>query len=223
MMKNQTSRVRICLVLTGFGLAGAAIGCGETNNPLRPSGFEGATVEATAAISPESTADSAFDGGPELAAVRQATAQFHDISAAYAAGYTTENEPCVASPAGVMGVHAPNFSLIGDQAVDAMRPELLLYEPQRDGRFKLVGVEYFQVVLLRNRQTQAVEPRFDAAPWDPGQYEVVNPAPQLFGQTFHLDPPPVPTVPWHWSLHAWIWAHNPSGIFADWNPSLRCG
>jgi hypothetical protein len=224
MMKNQVWRLRIYSVLTGLGLAVTVIGCGETSNPVRPTGLpDAASAGAAGATSSESAASAAFDVGPELAAVRQATARFHDVSAAYGAGYTTENEPCVASPAGVMGVHAPNFSLIGDQAIDPARPELLLYEPQRGGTFKLVGVEYFQVVLLRNRHTQAVAPRFDSTPWDPAEYEVVNPAPQLFGETFRLDPPPVPTVPWHWSLHAWIWAHNPSGIFADWNPSLRCG
>lgn len=23
-------------------------------------------------------------------------------------------------------------------------------------------------------------------------------------------------------LHAWIWKHNPSGTFAEWNPNVRC-
>lgn len=230
-MENQASRVRICIVLTALGLAGAAVGCGETNNPVRPTALPGTgTVAATgatraseyAATSTFSAATSTFDVGPELAAVRRATAQFHDISAAYAAGYTTENEPCVASPDGVMGVHAPNLSLILDPELDPLRPELLLFEPKRNGGFKLVGVEYFQAVLLRNLQTQEIAPRFESAPWDSDEYEVVNPRPQLFGQAFHLAPPPVPTVPWHWALHVWIWAHNPSGMFADWNPSLRC-
>jgi len=218
-MKTHASRVRTCFVLTGLGLACAAAGCSDINNPARPTAAPG----ATAAVAPsDSLVTAGFDVGPELAQVRRATAQFHDISAAYAVGYTTEHEPCVSSPAGVMGVHAPNFALLGDQAIDPLRPELLLYEPTREGGFKLAGVEYFQVVLLRNRETQAVGPRFDSTPWDPAQFEVVNAAPQLFGESFHLAPPPVPTVPWHWSLHAWIWTPNPAGIFSDWNPSLRC-
>ena len=224
-MKKHALRVRSWGVLAILGLAGLAAGC-DASNPVRPSPLGSRATEATASTSAtsssESVSDVAFPVGPELASVRQATAAFHDISAAYRAGYTTENEPCVASPDGVMGVHAPNFAFIGNQSIDPTRPELLLYEPKANGGYRLVGVEYFQVTLLRNRQTQEVGPRFDVAPWDPAAYEVVNQAPNLFGQTFHLDPPPVPTVPWHWSLHVWIWAHNPRGMFADWNPSLRC-
>jgi len=25
-----------------------------------------------------------------------------------------------------------------------------------------------------------------------------------------------------WYLHAWVWTDNPSGLFADWNPKVRC-
>jgi hypothetical protein len=220
-MQNQISRVRICLVLTSFGLVAAAVGCGETNNPVRPTALSGTgAVEAIATSrGSESTTDAV---GPDLAAVRRATAQFHDISAAYAAGYTTENEPCVASPDGVMGVHAPNLSLIGDPALDPTRPELLLYVPKPNGKYTLVGVEYFQVVLVRNRLTNEVGPWFSPDPW-PAQYEVLTPTPKLFGQTFQGPMPGhTPTMPWHWDLHAWIWAHNPSGMFAEWNPSLSC-
>jgi hypothetical protein len=161
--------------------------------------------------------------GPELAAVRQATASFHDVSVAYAAGYTTENEPCVSSPAGAMGIHAPNFALLGDPALDAARPELLLYAPTPDGGLKLVGVEYFRAVLLRNIATGEIGPRFESQKWDPAKYELLTPQPELLGEGFELSPPPAPGVPWHWSLHVWIWAHNPSGMFAEWNPSISCG
>jgi hypothetical protein len=220
-MHNQISRVRICLLMTTFGLAGAAVGCGETNNPVRPTALSGTGAVETITTS-RGLESSTNDVGPDLAAVRRATAQFHDISAAYAAGYTTENEPCVASPDGVMGVHAPNLSLIGDPALDPTRPELLLYLPKPNGKYKLVGVEYFQVVLVRNRLTNEVGPWFSPDPW-PAGYEVVTPTPALFGQTFQGPMPGhTPTMPWHWDLHAWIWAHNPSGMFAEWNPSLRC-
>jgi hypothetical protein len=26
----------------------------------------------------------------------------------------------------------------------------------------------------------------------------------------------------HYVVHAWIWRHNPSGMFADWNPNVKC-
>ena len=52
----------------------------------------------------------------------------------------------------------------------------------------------------------------------------LRPHRQLFGQTFDGPMPGhIPTMPWHWDLHVWVWAHNPSGMFAEWNPSLQCG
>lgn len=231
-MQTQSLRVSVCLALAALGLAAGAVGCSESNNPTRPSVLPSvgavavtpSSVSSGVAGSPAlvSPADAIFAVGPELAAVRRATAQFHDISTAYAAGYTTENEPCVASPDGVMGIHAPNFALIGDQALDSARPELLLYAPKPGGEYRLVGVEYFQFVLLRNPATNTIAPWVGQTPW-PANYEVVTPTPALFGQTFQGPMPGhTPTMPWHWDLHVWIWAHNPSGMFAEWNPSLRC-
>jgi hypothetical protein len=37
----------------------------------------------------------------------------------------------------------------------------------------------------------------------------------LFGQTFT----PTPAGP---ALHVWLWKHNPSGMFADFNPNVTC-
>lgn len=146
-------------------------------------------------------------------------------AAALAAGYRTDipNEPCVQSPLGVMGIHAPNFELMADQGIDATRPELLLYLPTSDGGRRLVGVEYMRFVLVRNPATGEVGPWISPNPWPP-DYEVVNERPRLFGQPFDGPMPGhTPTMPWHWDFHAWIWAPNPSGMFAQFNPALSCG
>jgi hypothetical protein len=50
-----------------------------------------------------------------------------------------------------------------------------------------------------------------------------NPAPSVLGQTF--DGPMAghnPSMPWHYDLHVWLWAHNPAGLFAQFNPALSC-
>jgi hypothetical protein len=48
--------------------------------------------------------------------------------------------------------------------------------------------------------------------------------PQLFGRTFDGPMPGhSPEMPWHWDLRVWVWAYNPSGTFAQWNPALKCG
>lgn len=218
-MTSRSSRIAGSALLV-IGLAGTALGCSEAN-PVRPMPVQTDGAAMTPSTWPPSGI--AFPVEPELAELRRATAVYHDISRAFAAGYSIENEPCVSSPAGAMGIHAPNPSLLQEFAVDPARPEVLLYEPMSNGRYRLVGVEFFQVALLqRVGANEDPAPRFDSTPWDPTEYEIVNPAPQLFGQTFHLSPPPAPGVPWHYALHVWVWAHNPSGMFADWNPRVHC-
>jgi hypothetical protein len=39
--------------------------------------------------------------------------------------------------------------------------------------------------------------------------------PRLFGQDFHHN-----NALSLWALHAWIWRHNPLGMFADYNPRV---
>lgn len=236
-MLNTRSRVPLSCVLAILGLTGVATGCGDTASLVRPSSLSGASgVESLVAqplgegetgVATGSQANTAFPVGAELAEVRQATVRFHDISAAYAAGYTTEFEPCVEIPGGpVMGVHARNEALMGDQTVDPLRPELLLYEPTPNGGFRLVGVEYFQIVLVHDGNPSTND---SPTPWfgeqAPPPDRIVGPTPQLFGQRFdgpmegHI---PDGSMPWHWDLHAWIWQANPHGIFAPFNPTIRC-
>lgn len=155
--------------------------------------------------------------------VRRDTRAFHTVSNALAAGYVLPSPAvCVSSPAGAMGIHWPNPRLIGDIFVAAEHPEVLLYLPNREGGYELVGVEYFAPVLVRNISTGVVAPWFSKESWGAG-YQIVNAAPILFGQTFQG---PMaghdPGMPWHYDLHAWIWKNNPSGMFAQFNPSISC-
>jgi hypothetical protein len=96
--------------------------------------------------------------------VRQATERFHNVEEATAAGYM-DVQNCVSGPEeGAMGVHFANAELIGDGALDAARPELLVYEP-KNGQLRLVAVEYIVFAEV----------------WDAN-----NPAPPaLLGQLFH--------------------------------------
>ena len=65
-------------------------------------------------------------------------------TAATAEGYALSGG-CVTGPErGAMGVHFVNASLVGDGALDATRPEALVYEP-REGRLELVAVEYLVI------------------------------------------------------------------------------
>lgn len=139
----------------------------------------------------------------QIGRVRRATAAFLDVAAAEANGYAQFLE-CVSEPGeGAMGIHYVHGELVGDTLLDPLRPEALMYEPQADGRLRLVGVEYIV---------------FQAA-WDT---EHAAP-PQLMGQTFTLVPEPNRYgVPAFYELHLWAWRHNPSGAFYDWNPRVAC-
>lgn len=132
----------------------------------------------------------------DLRTLRRVTAPFSDFALGQAAGYSTEITPCMSDPAlGGMGFHYGNVGLI-DGAVQVDQPELLLYEPQANGRFKFVAVEYIIPYTFVPR---------DAAP------------PVLFGQQFaQVDAFQL------WGLHVWIAKSNPSGLYAAWNPTVSC-
>ena len=135
--------------------------------------------------------------GDALARLRSVTARFHDVAVAEADGYSVPLTGCVTDPTlGGMGFHVGKASAI-DGTVDPLEPEVLLYEPQANGQRRLVAVEF-------------VVP-YEFQPRD-------GPAPRLFGREF------VRTDAFElWALHAWIWRNNPSGMFADFNPTVSCG
>lgn len=132
----------------------------------------------------------------DLATLRDATNAFHDLAVAQAAGYPTTTPACVAdSTLGGMGRHYFDRKIY-DDSVDISHPEMLIYAPTPDGKQKLVGVEY--VIPFRLRPPTATPPR-------------------LFGQNFK------PHAQYqYWYLHVWAWEKNSAGLFADWNPAVKC-
>jgi hypothetical protein len=84
-----------------------------------------AVLAATSASSAAPAAEISFD---QLAQVQLATAKYRNVSRALADGYAPLS-PCVASPAGTMGVHYGKPSLLANPAVNILTPELLLYVP----------------------------------------------------------------------------------------------
>lgn len=140
-----------------------------------------------------------IDTSPLVQKVRQATARFRDIDVARAEGYVVQ-VPCASGPGGgAMGVHLVNPDLLSKE-LDIETPEALMYEPQPNGQLKLVGVEYLTL----------------AADW-------VDEVPMLEGHLPHYAGAPNRYgLPAFYELHVWAWRHNPSGVFADWNPRVTC-
>jgi hypothetical protein len=185
--------------LVAFALA--ACGGGEPSAPATTLGHDHLAAHAR---NPEPSPEL----NRQLAELRRATARFHDIDAARDAGYTVLFDPdgdgpgsaCLSHPTeGAMGEHFVHPDLLFDGgALDIARPEALIYEPLRNGKYRLVAVEY-------------VVP-FSDAPY-PG------PAPMLLGEDFMPNDNPGFQL---WALHVWVWQPNPSGLFAPWNPRVSC-
>lgn len=178
-----------------------------TTTRRHPRGIRLAVAGALLALS--ATPIIAMAAQDELAPIRQATARFHSVEAAEAAGYELGYingagariiTACVAHPtAGAMGYHYFNKQLIDDLVVDVLRPEGLVYAPGPDGTLQLAAVEY-------------VVPGANSNP--PG----VTAPPSVLGMDMRIL---VPAVGFY-THHVWVWRHNPAGIFADWNPEVTC-
>lgn len=131
----------------------------------------------------------------ELLDLRRSLVKYHSFERAMRAGFDTKLTECmVMPPQGGMGFHYGNAAII-DSIPDPKAPEVLLYQPKKGGKLVLVGVEFIVPFTAWTKP-------------DP---------PVLYGQvmrpnyTFGL-----------WTLHIWLFKHNPEGLFADWNPKVRC-
>jgi hypothetical protein len=160
---------------------------GSTGDPLAPD-----EVHIISASSP--------GGAPvlasQLAPLRALTAKFHVFEAAVAAGYSVQATDCRDNqPVGAMGYHFLNPAFVDDEA-NALEPELVIYEPQKNGKLRFVGLEYII--------PYAILPE-------------TAPPPVLFGEEFLQN-----AGDQLWMMHVWLGRHNPDGMLATWNPKVSC-
>ena len=143
------------------------------------------------------------DASPLVAVVRAATERYKDVAVAEAEGYTLQFG-CVSGPdAGAMGMHFVNGPLVADGELDPARPEIVIYEPQPNGRLKLIGADFLVLADAWNAT--------HAAP------------PELMGQLFHLfESPNRFGLPAFYTLHVWAWKENPTGTFVNWHTNVSC-
>ena len=132
----------------------------------------------------------------QLSQLRRLMAPFQDFESAQAAGWSMTLTECLENPGGgPKGHHFGNGAFIDAQSV-LLEPQLLVYEPQKNGRFRLVAVEY---VVPFSRLSANADP------------------PVLLGQRFHQN-----LVFGVWALSVRIGRHDPGGTFEDRTPNVSC-
>ncbi len=132
----------------------------------------------------------------DVETLRAATNKYHELAAAEAAGYPTTMPKCIAdSTMGGMGYHLIDRKSIDDKQ-EIEHPEMLIYATDGEAKPELVAVEY--IVPYR------VHPATEKPP-------------RLFGQEYKRYDQYS-----YWGLHVWAWRRNAAGLFADWNPGIRC-
>jgi hypothetical protein len=130
----------------------------------------------------------------DLLTLKNLTEPYKSFDAGKAAGYDAPfMNACFASDSGAMGIHYQNTAIDLTATPKVTSPPFLMYEPQQDGSMKLVGVEYVKAA-----------PQTDTAP-------------VLFDQHFTYN-----AGLGVWALHVWAWQDNPSGLYANWNPTVTC-
>lgn len=163
-----------------------------------------AALAVVAALGTAVASASDADEGRNLTDVRAATAPLANLDVAMAAGYG-KVKGCAQNPGvGAMGQHYVKGDLVGNPALDPLRPEALVFEPRGDGSYRLVAVEY---LVLKSD-------------WEAANGNTV---PRLYDKAFTLiTAPNAYELPDFYELHLWLWKMNPKGLFADWNPRVSC-
>lgn len=163
----------------------------------------GADPEPTPEPTPEQLINAQIEGyaSAEWKQVRTSLERFRNVDVAIAEGYIN-TEFCEANVEGhAMGIHFVKPPLLEDPKIDPSQPEMLLYVPKQGGGYTLVGVEYYQAYA-----DQATPPTVLGRQMD---------GPMLG----HL---PGNQGPVHYDLHVWLYEHNVSGLFSQFNPKARC-
>jgi hypothetical protein len=141
----------------------------------------------------------------DLEAARAATEKFRDVGEATAVGYgefrDAKNIACIELQGeGGMGIHYVNGGLVGDDVLDPLKPEALVYEPHGK-KLRLVALEY---IVFADAWKSAAPPSMFARTFDyVGE-----------GNRYGLKP--------FWALHAWVFKRNPTGAVMAWNPRIDC-
>jgi hypothetical protein len=139
--------------------------------------------------------------------VRDATARFRNVKAPSEVGdpYALLFGCVSGGDFGAMGLHFVRGDILHDGDVNANEPEILLFEPTRNGGISLTGADF---IVFKDE-------------WE-AKHAGEGP-PSLNGQLFHLfDSPNRFGLDPFYTLHVWAWKENPNGMFVNWHPKVSC-
>ncbi|ANU12439.1 hypothetical protein B481_0003 [Planococcus halocryophilus Or1] len=98
-----------------------------------------------------------------------------------------------------MGIHLVKPSRMGVDKLNIKKPEALLYEPMKNGRYKLVGAEWYVPTDATDKTPMLFEQKFQGP---------MNNDDGTTGQ--------------HYDLHVWLFKTNLDGIFKAENTRISC-
>ena len=131
----------------------------------------------------------------QLVMLTKAMRRFHNFDVAVDQGYK-QVSPLVPG----MGYHYAKEEYV-DLKFDLLKPEILVYHPDENGKMQFVAAEYL-IPVHNCDQTE----------------DYTIPEGPFIGEDDH----------WHlnctaggWTLHAWVGLQNPDGVFAPFNPTLQ--
>ena len=195
--RHSAARRTLSLVIATLAIGSSAACARNMAGPNTARGTRSASAVADVNGLHSVTEGFSEDVRRDVETLRNATSNFRDVAKAQAAGYPTALPKCIDdSTMGGMGRHYFDRRMY-DGALDVAHPEMLIYAPDVTGKpDKLVAVEY-------------VVP-FSVLP-------PTSKAPRLFGQELKRHEEFK-----YWYLHVWAWKKNKAGLFADWDPSIKC-
>ena len=183
-MSTRRSRISLHSFALGAVLAMGSACAGGT--PVAPDAAD-ASMARLASLPAQAQTSQA------LAALRRATARYHNLDAALADGFVLLHGCEVRPGEGAVGTVYVHMDRLLDGVVDPSLPDALVYEPGEQPR--LVAAELAVPVALWNE------------PEPPSFLGIEFQSEEEFGV---------------YGLHVWLWRNNPEGLFGEANPLVSC-
>lgn len=180
--------IRLPLTLVAAVFLGA---CAESA-PLAPSEPVATSLPAVAL---KAVNGQGADAVRTLTTIARATARYHDLDVAIADGFVFLHGCETRGDEGPVGIVYVHMGRLTDGVIDPATPDALIYEPSKNGKPKLIGVELATPFAL----------------WSEPQ------PPTFLDRTFQAE-----DEFGVWGLHVWLWTLNPEGLYAESNPRVSC-